>query len=69
VRDAPGARTRVRLRFGRDEGDDRWGPPVGDSGRRERAERVGGAAGPARPKALDAGKLGQRKRGVATDSS
>jgi hypothetical protein len=36
------ARTRVRLGFGQEEGDDRWGPPVGDNERWERAERAGG---------------------------
>jgi hypothetical protein len=43
-------------------GDDQWVPPGSGSRRWERAEWVGGAAG---PKARDAGK--ENKRGAAAD--
>jgi hypothetical protein len=36
-----------------DGGDDRWGPPIGDSGRGRAERRAGSGVGPGRPKARD----------------
>jgi hypothetical protein len=37
----------------RDDGDDRWGPHIGDSGRGRAEQRAGSGVGPGRPKVRD----------------